>query len=97
MTLLTQRFDLFRYLEGEFSGRGQDECKISLGVFQQRLQYGNGKGAGLPRPGLGQADDVFALQGYRDGFLLDLGGRFPFQRLARLAQHFRHPLHSGRV
>ena len=48
-------------LESEFSSRRHDHGEQPLRVFQQGLEYGEGKRSRLSRPCLREADHVLAL------------------------------------
>ena len=58
----------------QLPGRDQDQPAQPHGPVQQPGQQWNQIGAGLPRAGLGDADQVVALQGDRNGFALNGGG-----------------------
>lgn len=83
---LTQRLELFAYLESQFTCGRQHQGKVALRILEQSMQNGQSKGARFARTGFGQANDIFALQCNRYRLLLNFRGRLPFQLLARLAQ-----------
>jgi hypothetical protein len=66
-------------LAGEFPGRAQNEDPAGL-AFERRpvvgepMQDRQGEGGGLAGPGLGDADDIAALEDEGDGLCLDRGG-----------------------
>ncbi len=60
-------------LEGDLAG-GRDDEPADPAAVGQALGEREDEGGGLPRPGLGEADQVPADQGVRDHLGLDGGG-----------------------
>ena len=57
-------------LQGQFSGRCQNQCIGITFLPGGSLQNGHEKGDGLPASGGGRAQDIFSGQGHRTHFLL---------------------------
>ncbi len=49
------------YLESELARGGENKRVELLRILEESVQYGQGKGASLPRTGFCQPDDVLAL------------------------------------
>ena len=70
LELLAQLVDLLCDLVGELPGGGEDEAEEPARVLDEVVQHGEGEGARLARSGLGEADDVVAVERHRDGLAL---------------------------
>ena len=81
-----QRLELLADLVGQLARRRQHEREQALRVVQQRLQDGQRERARLARAGLGQADDVLALEGDRQRLALNGRRPRPLELLTCLAQ-----------
>ena len=75
--VLTVSLEVLRYLVGQFAGRLDNERAGHARprpAHRENVDHGQGKRRGLAGAGLGNAQDIAALQDAGDGLALDRGG-----------------------
>merc|ERR1719357_26831 len=86
-----QGFKLLRYLEGQLSGRGENEGIESLGSIEKAVEDWESKRASLTTASLCKADHIFPLDGDGYGLFLDPAGLLPAHLLTSFHEYFIQP------